>query len=120
MCLFSIGAIIKTVYNLANETKPYNEFKLLLISSASTVLFTILGWIKLYISTQLGSKSVLMDAICTFATSAMGGALMIGLTVYHFTKLWFLDGVVGLAILLFMFGYGARSLWKNRIVCGKS
>ena len=49
-----------------------------------------------------------ISAICTFASSAMAGALMVGLTVYHFTKLWFLDGVVGFAILLFMFVYGAR------------
>eukprot|EP00111_Clytia_hemisphaerica_P001215 TCONS_00003472-protein len=113
MCLFSIGMMAKSIYNLVQKKIPFNEFKLLLITSVAAVVFTFLGWIKLYLSQKIGSKSVMMDAMCTFAATSMAVALMLSLTVYHFTNLWFLDGIVAIIIALVMMFYGISALWKN-------
>jgi len=55
----------------------------------------------------------MMDAMCTFAATSMAVALMLSLTVYHFTNLWFLDGIVAIIIALVMMFYGISALWKN-------
>jgi len=112
MAVFSVAVIVKAIYSLTVEAKPFAELKLMIICNIGFASFAILSWCKLIVGQRIKSKAVIMDAVSTFCATGMAIALLLSLMVYHYTGLWFLDSIVAIVISLLMFTYSVHMMYK--------
>jgi divalent metal cation (Fe/Co/Zn/Cd) transporter len=73
--------------------------------------------IKKNIVKSTGSKSLALDAKQTLVCILMSFVLLTGLYLNVFWDLWWVDGVCGIIISLFLFKEGYEALFEEKACC---
>jgi len=81
----------------------------IIIAIASIIVMPILFYMKYRTGKSIDSRSLVMDSKQTLACVSLSVALLIGLGLNYFYKLWWADPIIGLIIATFLIkeGYGA-------------
>ena len=116
---FLIMALVLTtvaVIHLAEHSDPLNADILLGFAIPSTVIFGVLGVLKLIVGCELKSYALRKDAVCSFAAALLSAGVVFSIALFDASKgaVWWFDSAFAIVVSACVAAYGTRTLVKNK------
>ncbi|XP_071978378.1 transmembrane protein 163 [Engystomops pustulosus] len=109
--LSAVCIMIKAIHDLSIHVIPEVDSFLFTVSILSGLLCTMLAVVKFMLGKILTSRALITDGFNSLVGGVMGFSILISAEVYkHNTKVWYLDGSVGIMIGLIIMSYGVKLL----------
>lgn len=102
--------LYETIKMVVTVSIPAPSLLGIIIAIAALVIMPLLSYKKYRIGQQLNLKSLMADAKETLVCSLLSLALLAGLIANYFWGLWFVDPIVSLMIVVFLFREGRELL----------
>ena len=102
--------LYETIKMVVTISIPAPSLLGIIIATAALVIMPLLSYKKYRLGQQLGLKSLVADAKETLVCSLLSLALLVGLIANYFWGLWYVDPVVSLLIVAFLFREGRELL----------
>ncbi len=83
------------------------------VAVASIIVMPVLFYLKYQTGKAIGSRSLVADSKETLACMFLSVALLIGLVLNYFYRLWQADPIVGFVIVIFLFREGYETLTEE-------
>jgi divalent metal cation (Fe/Co/Zn/Cd) transporter len=103
--------------DLLKSTPPERSIAGLIIAGVSLITMPILYTLKQRVATQIGSKSLAVDAKQTLACILLSIALLMGTGLHYVFGLWQADPLAGLLIAAFLIRDGYEAWREGRLCC---
>lgn len=98
--------LFESVEKLVLVEAPEPSLPGIIIALVSMVVMPLLTWQKYKTGRQINSKALVADAKETLACAFLSVALLLGLGANYLFGFWAADPIVGLVIVVFLFGEG--------------
>lgn len=98
--------LFESVKKLVLVAAPEPSLPGIIIALVSVVVMPFLTWQKYKTGRQINSKALVADAKETLACAFLSVALLLGLGANYLFGFWAADPIVGLVIVVFLFGEG--------------
>lgn len=104
----------QAISHLAHHKFPEDSTPILVFSVISIVTLTAMSVYKMYLNKHIQSKALEMDAVASFAVSALSMGILVSAALYQVNKnIWWLDAVVALVITILLAIYSVPILIQN-------
>jgi divalent metal cation (Fe/Co/Zn/Cd) transporter len=115
--ILGLYVLVDSIISLIYEKEPVIALWTIVIPVFSILIMTGVYLIKKNIVKSTGSKSLALDAKQTLVCILMSFVLLTGLYLNVFWDLWWVDGVCGIIISLFLFKEGYEALFEEKACC---
>ena len=114
--LSSIGVEYESISNLVSSVKPRQSNTFIILGAVESILFSVMAILKFIISTKVkANKTIISDGINSLIAGFGALSMTVSMTIYtNNSNIWYLDGVFGIAMGLFVLIYGLKLLYDNR------
>ena len=114
--LSSFGVEYESISNLVTSVKPRQSNTFIVLGIVETILFSIMAILKFIISTKVqANKTIISDGINSLIAAFSALSMAVSMAIYmNNNNIWYLDGVFGIAMGLFVLIYGFKLLFDNR------
>ncbi|KAG8432241.1 hypothetical protein GDO86_016760, partial [Hymenochirus boettgeri] len=109
--LSSLCIISKAIHDLSIRVLPEVDGFLFSVSILSGILCSLLAAVKFMLGKVLTSRALITDGFNSLVGGVMGFSILLSAEVFkHNSKVWYLDGSVGIMIGLIIMVYGIKLL----------
>ena len=103
----SVAIVARSINCLYHTDKPGKPVELVILTSASMVVYSILFLVKRVIAVKLGSGALMTDAMDSLCGALFAISILISAVVLEFTeKAWFMDSTIAIVVSICSFLYG--------------
>ena len=118
-CIFffsSLAVEYESVNNLVSGVKPLPSALFIILGIVNSILFSVLAILKFIISTKFeANRTIISDGINCLIAGFGAFSMSISMTIFVLnSSIWYLDGVFGILMGLFVLFYGCKLLYDNR------
>jgi divalent metal cation (Fe/Co/Zn/Cd) transporter len=105
--------LLESVKKIVLKEIPDPSLLGIVIASVSTIVMPFLGYKKLTLGRELGSRSLIADSKETFVCMVLSVALLLGLLTRYVFNFWLSDPIVGLLIVFYLAREGRELVFEE-------
>jgi divalent metal cation (Fe/Co/Zn/Cd) transporter len=106
--------VIESAVTLWHHREPERSVGGIIVAALALVVMPVLGWAKLRVGREIGSKALVADAKETFSCAILSGTVLVGVGLNATLGWWWADPAAALAMVPFLVREGREAREEAR------